>query len=133
MQKTKNFFLLNNYNYKLVVCDFNQNLFLQKLLILQNFFISEFNSSLKIIIKNSVLKKNKKFTILKAPFVHKKAREQFFLETVFQTLILCFNFKMTKTLNNFIFNKLKSNLKIYNINYINFSYFLTKNKKLKSI
>ncbi len=122
----KNKFLLNNYNYKLVVCDFNQNLFLQKLLMLQNYFLSKFKSSLKIIIKSSLVKKNKKFTLLKAPFVHKKAREQFLLETTSQTLIFCFNFKITKFLNNFIFFKLKSNLKVYNICYSSFSYFLFK-------
>jgi hypothetical protein len=132
MLKLKNNFLLNNYNYKLVICDFNQNLFLQKLLMIQNFFLTKFKFSLKIIIKTPPLKNNKKFTLLKAPFVHKKAREQFSLETISQILIFCFIFKMTKSLNNFIFNMLKANLKIYNINYTSFSYFLQKNENQTS-
>lgn len=127
MSTIKTIFLTNSYTYKLVICDFNQNLILQKLLILQNFFLTKFNSSVKIVIKNSIVKKTKKFTLLKAPFVHKKAREQFILSTASQTILFCFNFKVTKFLNLFIFNLLKSNLKLYNINYKDFSYLLIKN------
>lgn len=71
-------------------------------------------------------KKSKKFTLLKAPFVHKKAREQFLLQIFFQTLFFCFKFKISKILNVFIFKKLRLDLKFYNINFISISFFLKK-------
>lgn len=130
MPKIKNHFLLNNYNYKLTICEFNQNSSLQKLLIIQSHFLAMFKNNLKIIIKSALSKLSKKFTILKAPFVHKKAREQFSLKTTSQALTFCFTFTIDKLLNSFMFNLLKSNLKTYNISYTNFSFSFEKvNKK----
>lgn len=122
----KNNLLINNYTYKLTICDFSQNLILKKILIIQNFFLIKWKSSLKIFIKNCLVKKSKKFTLLKAPFVHKKAREQFLLEIFFQILLFCFKFKISKLLNIFIFKKIKLDLKFYNINYVKFSFFFKK-------
>lgn len=54
----------------------------------------------------SIPTKKKKITLLKSPHVHKKAREQFELNTYKKTIHIK-NFKNVNHLNNFILNKPK--------------------------
>lgn len=120
--------LQNQYTYNITLCDFSQHLLNQKLLIVQNELFKEFNCFVFINISTSFRKKKKFFTILKGPFVHKKAREQFFIEFYSVTLTIHFFFKLSKTLNSYLFSKLFLLFKKYNITYLNFYFSLKSNK-----
>lgn len=114
-------------NFKLSLVDYNKKLLLEQYLILQKSLIKFLPKNIKFFIKLSpcIKKKNKKLTILKSPFVHKTAREQFQLTTFECDLILNFNLLKNKFLVKFVFSELLKIFKSLNLTYKNLSYNFT--------
>jgi hypothetical protein len=111
-------------NFKLSLVDYNKKLLLEQYLILQKSLIKVLPKNIKFFIKLSpcIKKKNKKLTILKSPFVHKTAREQFQLTTFECDLILHFNLLKNKFLVHFLLSELLKIFKSLNLTYKNLSY-----------
>lgn len=108
-------------SYSCYLSNFDKHLLLQQYLTIQKKFNIKILSTLNFFIKidNQILKKKKSLTILKAPFVHKKAREQFEIITYQLKINFCFllesNFFKFFLFLSFIFKELKQFLKLLSI------------------
>ena len=111
-------------NFKLTLIDYNKKLLLEQYLILQKSLIKFLPKNIIFFIKlfSKIKKQNKKLTILKSPFVHKTAREQFQLTTFEFDLNINFNFLQNKFLSKFIIFELLNIFKNLNLTHKNLSY-----------
>lgn len=111
-------------NFKLTLIDYNKKLLLEQYLILQKSLIKFLPKNIIFFIKlfSNIKKKNKKLTILKSPFIHKTAREQFQLTTFECDLNLNFNLLKNKLILKFIMFELLKIFKNLNLTHKNLSY-----------